>query len=81
MEADVVKARQHVQEIMHRRSDDPRSQQLIHEALREAEAALHTATRAFEQAKKPESSPERLNRLLDLPESGGCYTAGASASA
>jgi hypothetical protein len=52
MEADVVKARQHVQEIMHRRSDDPRSQQLIHEALREAEAALHTATRAFEQAKK-----------------------------
>jgi hypothetical protein len=50
-EAAVVKARQHIQDIMHRHSDDPRSQQPIHEALREAESALHTATTKLEQAK------------------------------
>ena len=51
-EAAVVRARQHVQDIMHRHSDDARSQQLIHEALREAEAALRTASADLEQAKK-----------------------------
>lgn len=41
----VAKARQRVVDIMREHSDDPRSQQLIHETLRVAEAELAAATR------------------------------------
>ena len=39
----VEKAREHVNDVMHRQSDDPRSQQLIAQALREAQDTLHRA--------------------------------------
>jgi len=48
----VERARQHVQDVMRQHSDDPRSQQLIDEALREANVALRTANAELERAKQ-----------------------------
>jgi hypothetical protein len=46
----VEQARALVQDVMHRESSDPRSQQLIAEALRNAEAALRGARAALAEA-------------------------------
>jgi len=40
----VRRAREHLQDVMRQHSDDPRSQQLISEARRDAEEALRRAT-------------------------------------
>jgi hypothetical protein len=48
----VEQARQHVQDVMRQHSDDPRSQQLIDEALREANLALRAARAELEQAER-----------------------------
>ena len=52
----VRKAREHVMDVMRRHSDDPRSKQLIAEALRDAETALTAARADLREAERSASN-------------------------
>jgi hypothetical protein len=51
LEGAVARAREHVQDVMRRQTDDPRSRQLLDQALREANAALRSAKEELERAR------------------------------